>query len=75
VSLALSPRSEESWLQVLASLELLGDELVDTFLVLLAVALETNGPERITLAISIVLRIVKIIFGTKLSLDSSDYHV
>ncbi len=48
VSLALSPRSEESWEQVLASLDLLGDELVDTFLVLLAVALDINGTERIT---------------------------
>lgn len=48
VSLALSPRSHETWEQVLASLELLGDGLVDTFLVLLAVALDTNGTERIT---------------------------
>jgi predicted Fe-S protein YdhL (DUF1289 family) len=48
VSLALSPRSEESWEQVLVSLDLLGDELVDTFLVLLAVALDTHGPKRIT---------------------------
>lgn len=48
VSLALSPRSEESWEQVLASLDLLGDELVDTFLVLLAVALDTHGPKHIT---------------------------
>ncbi len=48
VSITLSPRSEESWEQVLASLELLGDELVDTFLVLLAVALDINGTERIS---------------------------
>jgi hypothetical protein len=48
VSLTLSPRSEESWEHVLASLDLLGDELVDTFLVLLAVALDTNGTERIS---------------------------
>jgi binding-protein-dependent transport system inner membrane component len=48
VNLALSPRSEESWEQTLASLELLGDELVDTFLVLLAVALDTHGTERIS---------------------------
>lgn len=48
VSLALSPRSEESWEQVLVSLDLLGDELVDTFLVLLAVALDTHGPKHIT---------------------------
>jgi hypothetical protein len=48
VSLTLSPRSEESWEQVLASLDLLGDELVDTFLVLLAVALDINGTERIS---------------------------
>jgi hypothetical protein len=48
VNLALSPGSEESWEQVLASLDLLGDELVDTFLVLLTVALDTNGPVRIT---------------------------
>jgi len=45
VSLAL--HSDESWEQVLASLDLLGDEFVDTFLVLLAVALDTNGTERI----------------------------
>jgi len=48
VSLALSPSSEEPWEQVLASLDLLGDELVDTFLALLAVALDTNGTECIT---------------------------
>lgn len=48
IGLALSPRSEESWEQVLLSLDLLGDELVDTFLALLAVALDTNGTERIT---------------------------
>ena len=48
VSIALTPRSEESWEHVLTSLDLLGDELVDTFLVLLAVALDTNGNERIT---------------------------
>jgi hypothetical protein len=53
VSLILSPRSEESWEQVLASLDLLGDELVDTFLVLIAVALDTNGTERITLPFTI----------------------
>lgn len=48
VGLALSPRSEESWDHVLASLHLLGDELVDTFLVLLAMALESYGTEYIT---------------------------
>ncbi len=48
VSLALTGRSEESWEQVLASLELLSDELVDTFLVLLAVALDVHGPKCIT---------------------------
>jgi hypothetical protein len=37
VSLAFSPRSEESWQHVQLSLDLLGDELVDTFLVLLSV--------------------------------------
>ena len=48
VDLALSPRSEESWDHVRASLHLLGDELVDTFLVLLAMALESHGTEHIT---------------------------
>jgi hypothetical protein len=48
VNLALSPCSEESWEQVVASLALFGDELVDTFLVLLAVTLDTNWPVRIT---------------------------
>jgi predicted Fe-S protein YdhL (DUF1289 family) len=48
VSLTLSPRSEEPWECVLTSLDLLGDELVDTFLVLLAVALDTYGPRHIT---------------------------
>src|SRR5207245_242686 len=53
VNLALSPRSEESWEQALASLELLGDELVDTFLVLLAVALDTHGTEHISIPFAI----------------------
>jgi hypothetical protein len=53
VSLALSPSSEEPWEQVLASLDLLGDELVDTFLALLAVALDTNGTECITIPFAI----------------------
>jgi len=53
VSLGLSPHSEESWEQVVVSLDLLGDELVDTFLVLLAVDLDTNGPVRITLPFAI----------------------
>jgi hypothetical protein len=53
VSLALAPCSEESWEQVLASLRRLGDELADTFLVLLAVALDLNGTERITLPFAI----------------------
>jgi hypothetical protein len=48
VKVAILPRAEESWEHVLASLDLLGDELVDTLLVLFAVALDTHGPERIT---------------------------
>ena len=48
VSITLAPRGQESWDQVLASLDLLGDELVDTFLVLLAVALDSHGTERIS---------------------------
>jgi len=48
VSIALTPRSEETWDHVLVSLDLLGDELVDTFVVLLAVALDTNEAEHIT---------------------------
>jgi hypothetical protein len=53
VSLSFSPRDEESWDHVLASLDVLGDELVDTFLVLLAVALDTNGAEHITIPFTI----------------------
>lgn len=48
VSLALVPREQEAWQQVVDSLDLLGDELVDTFLVLLAVALDIHGTERVT---------------------------
>lgn len=48
VLLVLTPHSHETWEQVLAWLALLGDELVDTFLVLLAVALDSHGTEHIT---------------------------
>jgi hypothetical protein len=48
VSIILSPLRGESWDHVLASLHALGDELVDTFLVLLAVALDTHGTKYIT---------------------------
>jgi hypothetical protein len=48
VNIALSPLSGESWDHVLASLHRLGDELVDTFLVLLAVALDSGGTMHIT---------------------------
>jgi len=53
VSLTLSPFNEESWEQGLASLHLLGDELVDTFLALLAAALDIHGSELITLPFAI----------------------
>src|SRR5215472_9554533 len=53
VNIVLSPRSEESRDCVRASLGVLGDELVDTFLALLAVALDTNGIEHITLPFTI----------------------
>ena len=53
VSLAFSPRGKESWQQVQSSLALLGDEIVDTFLALLAVALDSNGTERISLPFEI----------------------
>ncbi len=53
VNIVISPRSEESRDCVRASLDVLGDELVDTFLALLAVALETNGTEHITLPFTI----------------------
>lgn len=49
VNIALVPRADESWDHVLSSLHVLGDELVDTFLVLLAVALDTNGAEHMTI--------------------------
>jgi hypothetical protein len=48
VSIILSPLHGESWNHVLASLDALGDELVDTFLVLVAVALDTHGTKYIT---------------------------
>ena len=48
ISIALTPHSQESWEHVVALLHVLGDELVDTFLALLAVALDTNGNEDIT---------------------------
>ena len=48
VSITLAPHGEEPWERVLASLDVFGDELVDTFLALLAVALDTNGTEYIT---------------------------
>jgi hypothetical protein len=53
VSLEFAPRDEESWDHVLASLHVLGDELVDTFLVLLAVALDINGAEHMTIPFAI----------------------
>ncbi len=49
VRMVLAPRDEESWDHVLASLHVLGDELVDTFLVLLAIALDTHGAEHLTI--------------------------
>jgi hypothetical protein len=55
VSLAIAPRDQESWQQVLDSLDLLGDELVDTFLVLLAVTLDIHGTKRITHPFAITL--------------------
>lgn len=48
ITIILSPLDGESWDHVLASLHVLGDELVDTFLVLLAVALDTHGTRHIT---------------------------
>lgn len=48
MSIMLSPLDGESWNHVLASLYMLGDELVDTFLVLLAVALDTHGTGHIS---------------------------
>jgi len=53
VILAFSPRGKESWRQVQSTLALLGDEMVDTFLALLAVALDSNGTERISLPFEI----------------------
>lgn len=53
VRIALAPRAEESWDHVLASLHVLGDELVDTFLVLLAIALDTHGAEHLTIPFAI----------------------
>jgi hypothetical protein len=70
VSLAFSPRSNESWEQVLLSLQLLGDELVDTFLVLLAVALDTNGTKHITLPFSITADDILVICQKKKSKGS-----
>jgi hypothetical protein len=48
VCIILSPLNGESWDYVLTSLHVLGDELVDTLLVLLAVALDAHGTTHIT---------------------------
>jgi hypothetical protein len=53
VNIVLSPRCQESRDCVRASLDVLGDELVDTFLALLAVALDTNGTQHVTLPFTI----------------------
>jgi hypothetical protein len=53
VNIDLSPGNENSRSSVRASLDILGDELVDTFLALLAVALDTNGTGHITLPFTI----------------------
>ena len=53
VNIVLSPRWEESRDCVRASLDMLGDELVDTFLALLAVALDINGTQHVTLPFTI----------------------
>src|SRR5207245_758992 len=41
-------KSGEAWNHVLTSLRTLGDELVDTFLALLAIAIDIHGAEYIT---------------------------
>ncbi len=48
ISLMLAPKSGEAWNHVLTSLRTLGDELVDTFLALLAIAIDIHGAEYIT---------------------------
>ncbi len=48
ISLVLAPGSGEGWEDVLTSLQTLGDELVDTFLAFLAVAIDTYGAEGLT---------------------------
>jgi hypothetical protein len=53
IRLTIVPGSEEGWKEVLLSLHLLGDELVDTFLALLAIALDTHGIEHLTLPLTL----------------------
>ena len=53
VNIVLSLRREKSRDCVRDSLDVLGDELADTFLALLAVALDTNGTEHISLPFTI----------------------
>ncbi len=48
ISLMLAPKSGEAWNHVLTLLRTVGDQLVDTFLALLAIAIDTHGTEHIT---------------------------
>src|SRR5436305_3372843 len=74
IRIAISPHSEESWDHVIASLRMLGDELVDTFLVLLAVALDVNGTEHITIPFAITADDILMICRKKKSKGSYSGH-
>jgi hypothetical protein len=49
IVITISPGNDENWGAVLKSLNVLGDEVIDTFIALLAIAIDTNGAHNITM--------------------------
>jgi len=49
ITITIAPGSDENWSAVLKSLNILGDEVIDTFIALLAIAIDTNGANNITM--------------------------
>lgn len=49
IIITISPGNDENWSAVLKSLNILGDEVIDTFIALLAIAIDTNGANNITM--------------------------
>lgn len=48
ITITLTPGDGENWEHVLRSLNMLGDEVVDTFCAVFALAIDTNGVENVT---------------------------